>query len=210
MKINLSPSKRNQGSALFITVMIAVAVAATVATYLLMVQGQYRSVIRSQTWNNSLVVAEAGVEEALAFVNKYQGTTTTNALSNWTNGVVSNITPDGWAYATSAGNQVYTMSRTLTNGSYAVIITNVFSGSNYVPVILSTGTATWRLDTASAAQPMFASSGVAASSPTRTIFVQTKADSNLTGGLISQTTMDFHGNNVTVDSYDSSKNTNSW
>jgi hypothetical protein len=211
MKINFHRSKQTQGSALLVTVMIVAAVAATLETYLLMVQGQYRSVIRSQTWNTSLVVAEAGVEEGLALVNKYQATT--NLLSAWTNTTttVGSVGSDGWTKLSESSTlQVYTITRTLTNGSYTVYVTNVLTATSSIPAIVSSGTANWKLDTASAAQPMFASSGVAASSPTRGLFVQTSPDPLITGGLIAITTMNFNGNNVTVDSYDSSTNTKSW
>jgi hypothetical protein len=185
--------------------MIVAAVAATLETYLLMVQGQYRSVIRSQTWNTSLVVAESGVEEGLALINTYQGTAT--LISAWTNTATTN----GWSNPINNSSiQVYTITRTLTNGSYTVYVTNVLSATNSIPAIVSSGTANWKLDTASAAQPIFASSGVAASSPSRTIFSQTSPDYLIGGGLLAITSMDFKGHTVLVDSYDSSDSTKSW
>lgn len=198
MKIRLHPFSKCQGSALIITAVIAVFVGGLLAAYLLMIENEHRAVARAQTWNTSLVMAEAGVEEGMALINKYEGTGT--QISNWVNSAVSQ---DHWTEVVNTATlQVFTNSRIIdTNiGYYAVYVTNVVvtgaTGTTNFPSILSVGTAYWPLSsTPPPAQ--------------RKIFVQTMPDANVTGGLISKTVMTLDGNN-SVDSYDSTDSTKSF
>src|SRR5437867_10659690 len=69
MKIRTGKQSANQGSALAVTLMICVILGILMGSYLYVVQAQQKSVARSQGWNQSIVVAEAGVEEAMALLN---------------------------------------------------------------------------------------------------------------------------------------------
>src|SRR5882672_1878400 len=69
MKIQFSKQDREQGSILMITFFVATAIVIALASYLLLVRGQYVSVVRSQSWNSALAMAEAGAEEAMAQLN---------------------------------------------------------------------------------------------------------------------------------------------
>jgi hypothetical protein len=144
MKTSLK-TKLNRGGAMLITVIILAVAALYASTYLMMVATERNSVARSQQWNSSLTVAEAGVEEGLAMVNQYAYTT--SSISNW----AQSATSEGWSNIdnyTSGTNtfQVYSLSRALPSdyGSYKVYVTNVINGAYPygLPVILSIGTAT--------------------------------------------------------------------
>src|SRR5690349_1083458 len=81
------------------------------SSYLMLMRWQYVSVTRSQAWNASLTMAEAGVEEALAQLNPSALIFTTNinpGANGWT------LLSDGMYHAARG---------TLTDGYYDVAIT---------------------------------------------------------------------------------------
>jgi hypothetical protein len=207
MKIQISSSRqRRRGVALILTVLFLVFVSIFLASYLFLAQGEYLAVTRSQTWNTSLVLAEAGVEDALAFINQKAGVY--GAAGQWTNSVASN----GWVNIGTSSNAIYYLASRSpdTNlGYYSVYVTNTPSGTNRLgPAILAIGTARWN----NLAGPKAGGSNVMLSfqgDPVRKIFVQTVAHSQLGGGIIAYSGMDFKGNNVTIDSYNSTRPTNS-
>ena len=123
--------KKEQGNMMLICIILAVALGITIASYLVLVRSQYISTTRSHNWNIALVLAEAGVEDALALVNKYEGD-----FSNLTNWPVS-AAADGW----TVGGNVLHVERTLdpSQGYYNVWITNL---DNAVSIYVE-GTATW-------------------------------------------------------------------
>ena len=193
MKTRIHRLKTKQASTLLAVCILAVIVGGALACYLLIVRQEALVGFRSQTWNTSLMVAEAGVEDGLAFVNKYEYTTT--LITNWAALVAGNA-QDGWTGPTAVpGNPnayYFSMTRALgTMGTYTVYVTNVYTattnGLQWVPTILSIGTVT-NTDPPAAV---------------RKVMVQTYPDANKIGGLIATTTMTLSGNNV-VDSYDSS------
>src|SRR5690606_15641333 len=103
MKTSPSSSKR-QGSVLLVTLVVTGILGFALASYLTLVGTQNRSVARSQNWNSSIPISEAGVEEAIVHLNKncvYSDVTHTPV--DWT--------ADGWT-PTSDGNGI-TMTRTL-------------------------------------------------------------------------------------------------
>ena len=112
--------KSQAGSALIIVMMISGILVAALGTYLTLVSNENQSVIRSLGWNNSLSLAEAGVEEALSHLN-----------SN-----LYNYNTDGW---TQSGTN-YSKQRTMGNDQYAVTV----SGSpGSVVTITSKGSSQW-------------------------------------------------------------------
>src|SRR6185503_6685 len=82
-KIFSAVSKSINGSALAVTMVICGILGLLMGSYLLMVQTQNHSVVRAQGWNSALVVAEAGVEEALAHLNSGLATNAL-AVNSWT------------------------------------------------------------------------------------------------------------------------------
>jgi hypothetical protein len=206
MKIHLSSKvQRCRGAALIMAVLLLVFVAIFLASYLFLAQGEYTSVARSQTWNASLVLAEAGVEDAFAFINKNVGQT--GNITNWS----ATATADGWStLINTASNQVfYLAARTPdTNlGYYSIYITNNPSGTNG-PSILSIGTAYW----SSNSGPKVGDSNVVVSfkgNTVRKVLVQTSGSSQVGSGVIAYAGMDFKGNNVAIDSFNSSQSNHS-
>lgn len=195
MQIFSKAKKNDQGSAMIMTIVLVAIAVATVASYLSLVRTEYTNAARSQTWNGAMILAEAGVEDAMAMLNKYAGTS--SALTNWSQTAVSQ---DNWTSSsvTVNGNTytVFHMSRTNDGfGYYDVYVTNIYNVVNYsfTPSILSIGTAYWKLTDSSAGKPA-----------TRKVFVATTADSSASGGLTSQYVLNFNGQRSTVDSYNSS------
>jgi hypothetical protein len=150
------------GNVLLICLMMSAIIGLSLASYLLLTQQEYRSVRRSQTWNRTIPITEAGVEEALALINMYAGTT--NDIAHWTN----TATTDGWTLLSA---NVYQMTRYLDQSSYTVTITNLSNA----PSIYSVGRMAWNSAGAVAPQPMFAVVGVPSPSAntTRAVLVQT-------------------------------------
>ena len=81
MKTNYSNPKRNHGSVLVISLSVVAVAAIVLASYFLIVQNQSSSVARSQSWNTTISVAEAGLEEGLALINKGTPANGTNGTS---------------------------------------------------------------------------------------------------------------------------------
>ena len=121
MKTQIRRSTHNQASVLVVGLVITAVLITTLLSYLVMVHRQNVSVARSQAWNASLALAEAGVEEALAKLNS---TFRTNLLEG-----------DGW----SLNGNFYqpNSNRMLFGGYYAVEYT-----AAPPPIIYSTGYAT--------------------------------------------------------------------
>src|SRR5688572_5192407 len=122
MRINHNTPAGKQGSVLAITLMICVFLGFIVGSYLYLIQTQRRSVARSQQWNHSLVVAEAGVEEAMAMLNS---------------GVIApNIAVFPWTGSSgTAKNDTNRPASKFGNSYYQVFITNGLPGAN--PGIIS-------------------------------------------------------------------------
>jgi len=117
----LKHKSEQEGSALVIVMMISGILVAALGTYLTLVSNENQSVIRSLGWNNSLSLAEAGVEEALSHLNLNQ----------------YNYANDGW---TPSGTNNYSKQRTIGNDQYAVTV----SGSpGALVTITSRGSSQW-------------------------------------------------------------------
>src|SRR5215831_6006417 len=110
----------NRGSALVVTLLTCAIVGTLVGSYLYLIGTQNLSVARSQNWHQALVVAEGGVDEAMALLNS--GVQSPNfAIFPWTSaggGVFKNDTNrPACKFGTSY---------------YQVFITNGFTGANPV------------------------------------------------------------------------------
>ena len=108
--------RREAGSALIITTVIAGLIGFSLQSYLTLVSAQNRSVVRAMSWNSSVAILEAGLEEALSHIN-------------------ANVDPATWATQgwTNSG-ATYSKTRSVGDGYYSVIISNTTS-----PTIFSTG-----------------------------------------------------------------------
>ena len=116
--------KQTAGSVLLIFLVITAIAGVTLASYLSLVSNQNLSIMRSMGWNEGVAVAEAGIEEAMAHLNR-------NRTNRWKDGWVlqgsnvvkevafgrqrykttieayadkPNITSEGWVKHPSSGN----------------------------------------------------------------------------------------------------------
>jgi hypothetical protein len=104
-----------RASALLTTLLMALLIGIVVSTYITMVSGNQQAVARSEAWNASLTVAEAGVEEALAHLNRNFPT---------------NLLASGW----SLDGLTLKRNRPFDDGSY-----NVNISISLAPVVTSKG-----------------------------------------------------------------------
>ena len=112
MKIRIS---KKQGTVLLVTLVITAIFGTALASYMQLVQYQNRAVARSQQWNGAIPLSEAGIEEALAQLNKVGNDN--RATNGW-------IVKDGQYY----------MARTLDSGRYEVYV-----NTNWQPTVSATG-----------------------------------------------------------------------
>jgi hypothetical protein len=198
MKVVFTARRRESGSVLIGSLIIALILGVTLISYLSLTSNQYRSIFRSQTWATSLALSEAGVEEGLALINKYVGTGL--PITNWPNTAAA----DGW---TPVGANAFFKTGTLGNqfGTYSVYVTN----NGDTPTIYTEGYAVWN----SAAAPsgaLLATLGVANSTAQanqktvdRKVFVQTRRSSLFPVPMTALGPIDLMGNNIRTDSFDS-------
>jgi hypothetical protein len=195
MKVVSTARRRESGSVLIGSLIIALMLGVTLVSYLSLTSNQYRSIFRSQTWSTSLALSEAGIEEALAMVNKYVDTGTDVGLWPTTAAL------DGW---TVSGN-VYSLTRSLNNlGTYTVYVTNV----GLSPVIYAEGHAAWKVS-AGPVNSFLATIGgnLATKAPevvSRRVDVRTRRSSVFTVAMVALGQIDLKGNNIRTDSFDSS------
>src|SRR5215469_5796893 len=108
MKVSLFTGFKNQhgqkGAGLLLAVLFFAffAVAACLATYLSLCRNEYTSVQRSQNWNTSMVMAEAGVEDGMAFINQ-NANGAVGTLGDWPGSATAN----GWTTTNSANTALY-------------------------------------------------------------------------------------------------------
>src|SRR3954469_1160980 len=112
MKIRIS---KKQGTVLLVTLVITAIFGTALASYMQLDQYQNRAVARSQQWNGAIPLSEAGIEEALAHLNKVGNDN--RATNGW-------VVKDGQYY----------MARTLDSGRYEVYV-----NTNWQPMVSSTG-----------------------------------------------------------------------
>jgi len=177
MKIPAAKHSNQSGSVLLVSLLTAAIIGVALASYLFLTQSEVGTTRRSETWNNSLALTEAGIEESMALINRYSGTTT--APQNWTNTAAA----DGWSSPT---DNVYYLKRYLGSNYYEAYITNL----NDSPTSKSSGSINWNCAFASAAQPCFAAAG-ASLDPTlatvsRAVVVTTSRGGPVFGGILTK------------------------
>jgi hypothetical protein len=174
--IRFSNKPHHQGSTLAITLIICGILGTLMGSYLYLVQTQRLSVARAQAWNRSVVVAEAGVEEAMALLN--------SGVSSGNFGVFP------W---TSAGGGVFTTPTNRTEKHfgtdyYEVSVTNGLAGAN--PVILSKGR-------------VVAPDGSSVLMRTLRVATKSRPTFPVKAPMIVLQSFNANGNNVATDSFDS-------
>lgn len=189
MKIPPLKQPRETANTLLVTLVTLAIVGFLMVTYLKLTQSQNKATMRSQSWNLSMALVEAGLEEALAHLNV-----------NGSNGLAR----DGWTQ-TGTG---YTKSRWLGDNYYTVTITNYQPGySNSFPAITARGYVPLTVATADAGMPtVFADTSDHPAIPYigRGVRVHTGVDRLFARGMVARDTIDLNGNNIATDSFDSS------
>jgi hypothetical protein len=174
MKIYLQKSNREQGSVLFVSLAICAILGILIGSYLYLIRTQRFTVARAQCWENALVVAETGVEEAMAHLNS--GIPTNSFGTN------------SW---TDLGGGTYAKTNYLGSNSWYVTIQTSPVVTNTYPVITSTA---------------YVPGPVSSPALSRTVRVNTKAKPpiNMPNGMVISSTIDFSGQGIATDSFDSS------
>jgi len=193
--MKIFPAKKNgsRGHTLFIIIVITGLVGFVLAAYLTLLRSQNTTTMRSQAWNASIPVVEAGIEDAMSHLNAH-GTT--------------NLGCDGW---TQSGNIYYTPARYLGQNYYVLVISNWFAGMTNLPVIESRGFVSVPTLTASASHPFLASGAGSPAATTnylgRGVRCSTRQEFLFTKAMVAKGNINLSGNNVRTDSFDSG-NTN--
>lgn len=189
MKLVQKSTHETEASALVATMIFILILALSIGGYMSYVSQQARLGSRSQAWNMSMTVSEAGVEEALEHLN--------------TDGP-TNLSANGW---TSIGGGTYQMTRSISGASYAASYTVQINATNVnEPWILASAYVT--PPAAASATPPFFFAAANVSTPGsgsvargvsavvyRPLYFQT--------ALAARGNINMNGNGVTVDSYDS-------
>src|SRR5579862_6335377 len=124
MDMRPSAIKREQGNTLALTLVMILAIGASLASYLALLGSRYKVTMRSQCWNTAVPMLEAGMEEALTHLQDD----------------LNNPAANGWTPGTLAGKQVYSKQRTFADGSYFLVnIYNAAAAASNNPYIYSTG-----------------------------------------------------------------------
>jgi hypothetical protein len=174
MKIRFGIRQSREGSILAMTLMTCVILGILMGSYLYLIQAQRQSVARSQSWNAAMVVAEAGVEEAMALLNS---------------GIVGgNYAVYPWKSA-GGGNYTNRISPMQFGDSYYAVTLSAPIGSN--PVITSTGYVPGPVST-----PRLSRTIRVQTKPRPTFPVKAP--------MIVEQSFNSNGNNVGTDSFDSS------
>ncbi len=178
MRIHCNQLSSDRGSALAVTMLTSALLAGMVGSYFYLIQTQCVSVARSQRWNQALVVAEGGVEEAMAMLNSGVQEGNFVVFGAWANAGCGVFRNDTSKPACKFGDSAYEVS-----------ITNAFAGAN--PVIISRGSVPGPLG----------SPGLS-----RTIRVEARPRPTfpVKAPMIVLQTFDANGGNVATDSFDSS------
>jgi hypothetical protein len=192
MKISRSKRAEEKASVFLVAMGMTALFALVLSSYLTLVAGQADSVSRSQNYDTAIPVAEAGVEEALALINKNGGATT------WTNSLAS----DGWSTMTASNT---TTKSNLVFGAnyYLVTVSNPPSGT---PTITSTAVVPYIEHAWGAQMNTNTTSPASTVVLERTIQIQTTQSPQYGGGLVAKGDITFSGG-ASVDSFNS-MNTN--
>jgi hypothetical protein len=181
------------------TVVVTMIVAGVMlAAYLTMISVQNQLVERSQSWNRSVPVLEAGIEEALAHLNR-------NAAANAAGVFNINLASDGWTVHPSGG---WYKTNTIGDDYYWVRITQFVAG-NYYPFIEAEGYVLQQQAFAMNNRhgPFLAQAGanvtVRPGYTKRSVQCMTTNVPTFTKALVARKGIDMSGQNVRTDSFDS-------
>jgi hypothetical protein len=176
--------KYEKGQSLMAAMVFVALMAITTATYLAWLTNEGRLTQRSHLWNQALHLAEAGVELSMAEFNfRYSDGTAFATTNGWTR--------QGPTYTKTISN--FTNGANQVIGSINITIKDVANGTP-VPTITAVGTAT---------------GGIMSPPVSRALFVTVYGSKRYPMTILSRGKMNFNGNNVYTDSFDSGNSTKS-
>ncbi len=196
MKTHLPINRRESGFTYMTVVVTMIVTGVMLAAYLTMISVQNQLVERSQSWNRSVPVLEAGIEEALAHLNH-------NAAADEAGIFNINLASDGWTIDPAGG---WSKTNGVGDDYYYVRITQFVAG-NYYPFIQAEG---YVLQ-----QPAFAMNhtrgpflaqlnlNVTPGYTKRAVLCTTTNVPTFSKALIARKGIDMSGRNVRTDSFDS-------
>jgi hypothetical protein len=196
MKILGHNSRNRAGNTLLLTLVITGLIGFLLASYLTLVRSQNAFVARSQSWNATIPVIEAGIEDALSHLYRH--------------GDDASLHSQGWEKLD--GVNVYAIRRNLGPNQYEVTISNWVSGAPIQgPIIESRGYVTAPSALTSANGPVFAAAGAAPPQyVARGVRATTRRAGLFSKGMVAEGSIDL-GSGTYIDSFDStdtSKSTN--
>jgi len=130
MKTPRKQFAEEQASVLMVSMLICAILGILMGSYLMMARTQRFSVARAQSWNQAMVVAEAGVEEALAHLNTAGVTTNKLAVNGWIN-----LSGGRYAKTNTLGTSSYGVTIVVTNNLPPLVVSR-----GYVPGPVATPT----------------------------------------------------------------------
>jgi hypothetical protein len=179
MKRHTDVTRRDSGSVLVITLVLASILGITLTSYLYWVRTQNLLVAQSQSWNSALALAEAGIEEGMAQINVMSGT---DYASSYQPSATTNFGP-------LSGGVYGPRTNALNYGSYGVIIAPPAAGTlSLGPTITSTG---------------YTKLPILSKPVARVVQVTTSIKPLFANGITSVSNITLKGSGLTIDSYDS-------
>jgi hypothetical protein len=174
MTIRRGKPQGAEGGVLLVTLLICVILGTLIGSYLSLIQNQHLSSTRAQAWNSGLVVAEAGIEEAMAHLNS--GVKTNNlAVNSWVD----------------MGGGVYEKTNFL-GDSYSVVDIKIPPAvTNADPVIVATAYVPGPVG-----RPMLTRTLQVATKP--------RSITGVPGGMVARASINLKGSGIFMDSFDSS------
>ncbi|HEY0549446.1 MAG TPA: hypothetical protein VGF13_07560 [Verrucomicrobiae bacterium] len=203
MKTQLVPNIRRQGFTYLTTVITLIVVGIMLGAYLKMVSVQNQLTVRSQTWNRSIPILEAGIDEAVAHLNKNGapddfGVVDLAKLSNFTDGWVNDGAPaltGPWHKTGSIDGDIYWVSISAWNGSTASFPT--ISSTGYVRNLPAFA---WKRLSGPFLAASLLDSGYFSK---RMVECSVTNNPTFTKAIVAKHGIDMNGNNIYTDSYDS-------
>src|SRR4051812_9656505 len=187
------------GNVLLLALVGTAVIGIMLGAYLTLIKSQNQGVTRSQVWNSTIPLIEAGMEEAMTHLN---GKGETNMLAE-----------PGWYQVGSK----YVLQRSVGDGYYNVCVYNYFpgGGTNQSPIIESRAFIT---------PPVLVASANAGFTPVMATIEIPRTPSGMMGrgvratagmhslfskGLVAKGKIDLNGKNISTDSFDSLSSSNS-
>jgi hypothetical protein len=178
MNISIAQKQKIQGSVLLVTLGICTILGILMAGYLSLINTHHHAVVRSGSWQQTLVVAEGGIEDGMAHLNTTGVTTNNLGVHSWID----------------IGGGNYQKKSVIGDRESLVTIKIAPAVTNRYPVIVASSQIIGPI----ASPPVFR---------TVQVETRPKPLLPAPGAMVVLSTVDFAGSGITTDSFDSS-NTN--